>query len=229
MQRGFTLWFTGLSGAGKSTLANAIIGKLQEHGKRVEILDGDEVRTNLSKGLGFSKEDRDTNIRRIGYVAHLLSRNGSVAITAAISPYRAIRDEVRQRIGDFVEVYVRCPLETLVARDVKGLYKKALAGEIKEFTGVSDPYEEPLNPEIVVDSSRESIDESVNIILTRLHELGFLAQDGRGPIAPHGGALINRLVTGAARDALLEKARSLPQLQIDERTQSDVEMIAVGA
>ena len=229
MQRGFTLWFTGLSGAGKSTLANAVIGKLQAHGKRVEILDGDEVRTNLSKGLGFSKEDRDTNIRRIGYVAHLLSRNGAVAITAAISPYRAIRDEVRQRIGDFVEVYVRCPLETLVARDVKGLYKKALAGEIKEFTGVSDPYEEPLNPEIVVDSSRETVDESVNIILTRLHELGFLGRAGTGPIAPHGGTLINRIVTGATRDALLDKARSLPQLQIDERAQSDVEMIAVGA
>ena len=229
MQRGFTLWFTGLSGAGKSTLANAVIGKLQAHGKRVEILDGDEVRTNLSKGLGFSKEDRDTNIRRIGYVAHLLSRNGAVAITAAISPYRTIRDEVRQRIGDFVEVYVRCPLETLVARDVKGLYKKALAGEIKEFTGVSDPYEEPLNPEIVVDSSRETVDESANIILTRLYELGFLGRAGTGPIAPHGGTLINRIVTGAARDALLDKARSLPQLQIDERAQSDVEMIAVGA
>ena len=229
MQRGFTLWFTGLSGAGKSTLANAVIGKLQAHGKLVEILDGDEVRTNLSKGLGFSKEDRDTNIRRIGYVAHLLSRNGAVAITAAISPYRAIRDEVRQRIGDFVEVYVRCPLETLVARDVKGLYKKALAGEIKEFTGVSDPYEEPLNPEVVVDSSRETVDESVNIILTRLHELGLLDRAGTGPIAPHGGTLINRIVTGATRDALLDKARSLPQLQIDERAQSDVEMIAVGA
>lgn len=229
MERGFTLWFTGLSGAGKSTLANAIIGKLQEQGKRVEILDGDEVRTNLSKGLGFSKEDRDTNIRRIGYVAHLLSRNGAVAITAAISPYRSVRDEVRQRIGDFVEVYVKCPLETLVARDVKGLYKKALAGEIKEFTGVSDPYEEPLTPEIIVDSSRESIEESANIILTRLHELGFLAHPGTGPIAPHGGRLINRLVTGAARDALLDRARSLPKIQLDERAQSDVEMIAVGA
>ena len=174
MQRGFTLWFTGLSGAGKSTLANAVIGKLQAHGKLVEILDGDEVRTNLSKGLGFSKEDRDTNIRRIGYVAHLLSRNGAVAITAAISPYRAIRDEVRQRIGDFVEVYVRCPLETLVARDVKGLYKKALAGEIKEFTGVSDPYEEPLNPEVVVDTDQETVEQSVAKIVATLERLGHL-------------------------------------------------------
>jgi len=150
MEKGFTLWFTGLSGAGKSTIANAIAPRLKALGRRVEILDGDEVRTNLSKGLGFSKEDRDTNIRRIGYVAQLLTRNGAVVITAAISPYRAIRDEVRSRIGNFVEVYVKCPLETLVARDVKGLYKKALAGELKEFTGVSDPYEEPLNPEVVV-------------------------------------------------------------------------------
>ncbi|TMA54857.1 MAG: adenylyl-sulfate kinase, partial [Deltaproteobacteria bacterium] len=137
MKTGFTLWFTGMSGAGKSTIANTIAPRLKALGKQVEILDGDEVRTNLSKGLGFSREDRDTNIRRIGYVAHLLTRNGTVAITAAISPYRAIRDEVRGRIGDFVEVYVKCPLDTLVARDVKGLYKKALAGEIKEFTGVS--------------------------------------------------------------------------------------------
>src|SRR5918996_51557 len=144
-QEGFTIWFTGLSGAGKTTLAAALAAELANRGLKVEILDGDEVRTNLSKGLGFSKEDRDTNIRRIGYVAHLLTRNGVVAITAAISPYRAIRDEVRARIGrGFVEVYAKCPLETLITRDVKGLYQRALAGEIKEFTGVSDPYEEPL-------------------------------------------------------------------------------------
>jgi len=172
MQRGCTLWFTGLSGAGKSTLANALVPRLQALGRRVEILDGDEVRTNLSKGLGFSKEDRDTNIRRIGYVAQLLARNGAFVITAAISPYREIRDEVRQRIGrDFVEVYAKCPLDALVARDVKGLYKKALAGEIKEFTGVSDPYEEPFNPEIVVETDREGVEDSVNKILTCLQEL----------------------------------------------------------
>ena len=172
MEKGFTLWFTGMSGEGKSTNANAITTKLQALGKRVEILDGDEVRTNLSKGLGFSKEDRDTNIRRIGYVAQLLTRNGAAVITAAISPYRDIRDEVRSRIGNFVEVYVHCPLETLIARDVKGLYKKALAGEIKEFTGVSDPYEEPLNPEVIVETHKETIEESANKILTRLGELG---------------------------------------------------------
>ncbi|MGE0680994.1 MAG: sulfate adenylyltransferase [Candidatus Binatia bacterium] len=229
MEKGFTLWFTGMSGAGKSTIANAITPKLQALGRRVEVLDGDEVRTNLSKGLGFSKEDRDTNIRRIGYVAQLLTRNGAAVITAAISPYRDIRDEVRSRIGNFVEVYVHCPLETLITRDVKGLYKKALAGEIKEFTGVSDPYEEPLNPEVVVETHKETIEESANKILARLGELGYLPFDGAGPIAPHGGQLINRLVTGAHRDELLVKARTLPTLQLDERAQSDVEMIAVGA
>jgi sulfate adenylyltransferase/3'-phosphoadenosine 5'-phosphosulfate synthase len=229
MEKGFTLWFTGMSGAGKSTIANAITPKLQALGRRVEILDGDDVRTNLSKGLGFSKEDRDTNIRRIGYVAQLLTRNGAAVITAAISPYRDIRDEVRSRIGNFVEVYVHCPLETLIARDVKGLYKKALAGEIKEFTGVSDPYEEPLNPEVVVETHKETIEESANKILARLGELGYLSFDGAGPIAPHGGQLINRLVTGTHRDELLAKARTLPTLQLDERAQSDVEMIAVGA
>ena len=229
MQKGVTLWFTGMSGAGKSTIANAIAPKLEALGRRVEILDGDEVRLNLSKGLGFSKEDRDTNIRRIGYVAQLLTRNGATVITAAISPYRDIRDEVRSRIGNFVEVYVKCPLETLISRDVKGLYKKALAGEIKEFTGVSDPYEEPLSPEIVVETNRETIEESVNKILTRLGELGYLPSDGAGPIAPHGGRLINRLLSGTRREELLEKARSLPTLQLDERAQSDVEMIAVGA
>lgn len=228
MEKGFTLWFTGMSGAGKSTIANALIPKLKELGRQIEILDGDEVRTNLSKGLGFSKEDRDTNIRRIGYVAQLLTRNGAVVITAAISPYRAIRDEVRERIDNFVEVYVKCPLETLIARDVKGLYKKALAGEIKEFTGVSDPYEEPLHPEVVVETDRETVEESANKVLARLQELGFLSH-AVGTIAPHGGILVNRLVTGAHRAALVAKAQSLPRIRLDERAQSDIEMIAVGA
>jgi adenylyl-sulfate kinase len=178
MAKGFTLWFTGLSGAGKSTLSLPVAARLREMGRNVEILDGDVVRTNLSKGLGFSKEDRDTNIRRIGFVANLLSRNGVVAITAAISPYRAVRDEVRQMVtGDgagFVEVFVRCPIPVLAERDVKGLYKKALAGEIANFTGVSDPYEEPLDPEVVVESDRETVDAGVEKILRRLGELGHL-------------------------------------------------------
>ncbi|MBK6426258.1 MAG: adenylyl-sulfate kinase [Blastocatellia bacterium] len=172
--RGFTLWFTGLSGAGKSTLAEIIEQKLKERGRYVEVLDGDVVRTNLSKGLGFSKEDRDTNIRRIGFVAHLLSRNGVAAITAAISPYRDIRDECRAMIGNFVEVYVKCPVNVCAGRDVKGLYAKAIAGEIKHFTGVSDPYEEPLNAEIVLETDLESKEASADKIIAKLEELGYL-------------------------------------------------------
>src|SRR3982074_79812 len=161
MSRGFVVWFTGLSGAGKSTIAGALKEELERRGRHVELLDGDEVRTHLSKGLGFSKEDRDTNIRRIGYVARVVARSGGVAITAAISPYREVRDEVRAQTPGFVEVYVRCPLETLVDRDTKGLYRKALAGEIANFTGVSDPYEEPLHPEVVCDTALESPDQSL--------------------------------------------------------------------
>jgi adenylyl-sulfate kinase len=173
-KRGFTLWFTGLSGAGKSTLSRALSEILRARGRNVEILDGDEVRENLSKGLGFSREDRDTNIRRIGYVCHLLSRNGVVAISAAISPFRDVRDENRKRIGNFVEVYVKCPLEVLIERDVKGLYKKALAGQIKDFTGVSHPYEEPLHPEIVIESDQETVEQSVSHIIVWLEKNGWL-------------------------------------------------------
>jgi adenylyl-sulfate kinase len=177
MSVGATLWFTGLSGAGKSTLAVAIRTALVARGHRVEILDGDEIRTNLSKGLGFSKEDRDTNIRRIGYVARLLSRNGVIAITAAISPYREVRDEVRRaHEARFVEIYVECSLDELVRRDSKGLYAKALAGEIKNFTGVSDPYEPPISPEIVVHTDRETVDESRRRILEWLEKSGLVAR-----------------------------------------------------
>jgi adenylyl-sulfate kinase len=166
--KGFVLWFTGLSGAGKSTISNQLVALLKSHQCKVELLDGDEVRTNLSKGLGFSKEDRDTNIRRIGYVCNLLARNGVIAISAAISPYRAVREEVRQNTGHFVEVFVDCSLEECIRRDVKGLYAKALSGEIPQFTGVSDPYEPPLSPEIVVNTAEESLEESVNKILSYL-------------------------------------------------------------
>ena len=174
MASGFTLWFTGLSGAGKSTLANKVTEELLQYGHKVEVLDGDEVRTNLGKGLGFSKEDRDTNIRRIAFVAKLLTRNDVVAITAAISPYRDVRDEARQNIGRFVEVYVECSIEELTRRDVKGLYEKALRGELPNFTGVSDPYEPPLNPEVVVNSEKESIDESAAKIVQTLQDLGYV-------------------------------------------------------
>ena len=173
-QVGFTVWFTGLSGAGKTTLARLLENDLRGRGLKVEVLDGDVIRTNLSKGLGFSKEDRDINIRRIGFVCDLLSRNGVAAIASAISPYREIRGEVRQKTANFVEVHCDCPLDVLVERDVKGLYKKALAGEIKNFTGVSDPYEAPLNPEVRIDSSRETVGESLATIIARLDELGYL-------------------------------------------------------
>ena len=168
------MWFTGLSGSGKTTLTQALEPELKARGCKVEILDGDVVRTNLSKGLGFSQEDRDTNIRRIGFVAHLLSRNGVVAMTAAISPYRAIRDEIRAMEPNFVEVYVTAPLEVCEGRDVKGLYAKARAGEIKGFTGIDDPYEEPVNPEIICYTERESVEESVKKVLTKLEQLGYI-------------------------------------------------------
>lgn len=152
--------------------------QLRSRGYKVEILDGDEVRTNLSKGLGFSKEDRDTNIRRIGFVAKLLARNGVIAITAAISPYREIRDEIRRQHNRFFEVFVKCPLDKLVERDVKGLYKKAMKGEIPVFTGVSDPYEEPLSAELVLESDRETPQDSLGKLLGRLEQLNFISRDG---------------------------------------------------
>jgi adenylyl-sulfate kinase len=171
--QGFCLWFTGLSGAGKSTIATAVADELRRRGHQVEVLDGDEVRENLSKGLGFSKADRDTNIRRIGFVAKLLARNGVVAITAAISPYRAIRDEVRAGIDRFVEVFVDTPLEECEARDVKGLYAKARSGSIPEFTGVSDPYEPPLSPEVTVKTAGRSVAESAADVIAYLEDAGL--------------------------------------------------------
>jgi len=175
--KGFTLWFTGLSGAGKSTLAQYLIPVFKEMGCLVECLDGDEVRENLSKGLGFSKEDRDTNIRRIGYVANMLARNGCVSITAAISPYSALRDEIRERSqAPFVEIFVEAPLEVVEERDTKGLYKKARAGIIKNFTGISDPYEEPEHAEVIVDTAVESIEESAEKVLAYLRDKSLLTE-----------------------------------------------------
>ena len=172
---GFTVWFTGLSGAGKSTLAEALRDELRRRGRRVEILDGDEMRTHLSKGLGFSRPDRDINVRRIGYVARLLSRNGVVAIAAAISPYRDTRDEVRRaHDAPFVEVYLECPIDELVRRDRKGLYAKALRGEVEHFTGISDPYEAPVTPELQLRTDRDDVERCRTTILSWLETHGHL-------------------------------------------------------
>lgn len=231
---GFVVWFTGLSGSGKSTLAAMLSASLAQRGVHVESLDGDVVRTHLSKGLGFSREDRDTNIRRIGFVAKLIARSGGCAITAAISPYREIRDEQRRSIGRFCEVYCACPLEVLEQRDVKGLYARALAGEIKGFTGVDDPYEPPTSPDVVVHTDRESPYESLGKILTKLEELGYVSGGGpakptkAGLTPPHGGELVDRFARGDAKQRLFERASRLPRLTIDERAASDLELIGNG-
>jgi len=173
--RGVTVWLTGLPCSGKSSIAELVAGKLRRRGRRVEVLDGDVVRNELSKGLGFSREDRDTNVRRIGFVAHLLTRNGVVVVVAAVSPYARIRGEVRQRIGDFVEVYVSCPLSECERRDVKGMYAKARRGEIAAFTGVSDPYEAPEAPDLSVDTLGQTPEESAEAVLGVLVQLGYCA------------------------------------------------------
>ncbi len=192
MRRGVTIWFTSLSGAGKTTLAERLATELDVRGHAVEALDGDVIRQHLSKGLGFSKADRGENIRRIGWVSALATRHGASVLVSAISPYRDLRREARELIGDFVEVYVQCPLDTLIARDPKGLYAKALAGEIENFTGISDPYEEPEHAEIVVHTDRETVDESLGRILSRLDELGRL-----GPVRAADRRVVGGDVAGA--------------------------------
>ncbi len=172
--KGFTIWFTGLSGAGKSTLSRIVEHRLKACDLSVEILDGDIVRTHLSKGLGYSREDRNTNIQRIAFVCNLLTRNGVIAIAAAISPYREAREWAREEIGNFVEVYIKCPIEVCRQRDVKGLYKLADEGKIKGFTGIDDPYEEPEHPELVIETDKETIEESMARIFARLEELEYL-------------------------------------------------------
>lgn len=173
-QKGFTLWFTGLPCSGKSAVADRVAEILREHNLKVERLDGDVVRKSLCRDLGFSKKDRDENIRRVAFVAKLLTRNGVAVLTSFISPYREIRDEARKEIGEFIEVYVKCPLEVCMSRDVKGMYQKAIRGEIKEFTGISDPYEEPLHPELVLETDRETLEESARKVLDYLKKSGYL-------------------------------------------------------
>jgi len=225
MPIGFTLWFTGLSGSGKSTLAHAVAGELTRAGRLVELLDGDVVRQHLSKGLGFSKEDRDINIRRIGFVASLITRHGGVAITAAISPYRALRDENRQLIGRFVEVYCKCPLDVCERRDVKGLYKKArealAAGKPMAFTGVDDPYEEPLQPEITVETDKLSEAEGVRLILDCLRALGYLETKPKTSIAAQSATRdqhehIPEELLAKAEDALRKTGRVHTQVLMNE-------------
>jgi adenylylsulfate kinase len=174
IKNGFTLWFTGLSGAGKTTITDIVEKQLHHQQVPIEVLDGDVVRTNLSKGLGFSREDRDTNVLRIGFVADLLTRNGVGVIVSAISPYKEARDEVRRNVGDFVEVFVDAPVEVCADRDVKGLYAKAYSGEIPEFTGVSDPYEAPAAPELHLHTDQEDAEESAQRVIEKLVELDYL-------------------------------------------------------
>jgi len=178
MSKGVTVWFTGLSGSGKSTITRILVKRLKALQLKVEVLDGDMIRTNLSKGLGFDKEDRDTNIKRVGFVCNLLTRNGVIVIAAVISPYREPRDYNRSLIGSFIEVYTKCSVETCAERDPKGLYKKAASGEIKQFTGVSDPYEEPLTPEVICETENETPEESAEKIIKKLEEFGYLETEG---------------------------------------------------
>ena len=173
-QKGFTTWFTGLPCSGKTSVADRVAELLKEKGYRVERLDGDLIRKGLTSDLGFSKEDRDENIKRVTFVAKLLTRNGVAVLATFVSPYRARRNKSREEIGEFVEVYVKCPVEVCIERDVKGMYKKALAGEITNFTGVDDPYEEPESPELVIETDKETIDESALKVVERLTELGYL-------------------------------------------------------
>ncbi len=250
MSKGVTIWFTGLSGAGKTTVASRVHEVLQARHILSERLDGDVVRQSLTRDLGFSKEDRDKNIERVTFVAKLLTRNGVVVLTAFISPYRRMRDKARAEIGDFLEVFVQTPMEVLLERDVKGMYRKAMAGEIENFTGVNDPYEEPLKPDLVLETARETIDQSVARVVRVLEERGYVPTAGEsaqavttadrarsvaesrripGPNAPHGGVLVDRELSGDARAAALAHAKELPKLLLDERETSDLEMIGVGA
>jgi sulfate adenylyltransferase subunit 2 len=232
MSDGFALWLTGLSGAGKSTIARGLAAALRARGRRAEVLDGDAVREHLSQGLGFSRADRDTNVRRIVFVADLLARNGVVPIVAAISPYREARDAARAQIGAFVEVYVRCALDTVVQRDVKGLYARAVRGEIAQFTGVSDPYEEPLVPEVVVDTDREAVDESVARILAGVEQLGYLApaEDraaGGRLAADEIASLARRFVDAAPQDVLRWALATFPRERLAIGTSFQADGIAI--
>jgi sulfate adenylyltransferase/3'-phosphoadenosine 5'-phosphosulfate synthase len=251
MSKGVTLWFTGLSGSGKTTVARRVHETLQARHILSERLDGDVVRQSLCRDLGFSKEDRDKNIERVTFVSNILTRNGVVVLSCFISPYKRMRDNARAEIGDFLEIYVRTPMDVLVERDVKGMYKKAMAGEIQGFTGVNDPYEEPTNPELILDTDRETVEESADKVIRLLEERGYLAKGlgtfvsvgdraeasrkveaakkVAGPSTPHGGTLVNRELAGDKRLEAIDHAKALKTLVLDEREMSDLEMIGYGA
>ena len=231
MRKGFTVWLTGLSGAGKSTIAQLLKSELEARNHDVELLDGDEVRKNLSSELGFSRKDRNANVRRIGWVAAMATRHGAAVIVAAISPYRELRAEVRSQVGSFVEIYVKCPLNILKHRDPKGLYGKAMTGDVKNFTGVSDPYEEPVNPDFIIDTSSESAIESTRRLIDVLSALGYTGavQSPTSQIGFHGGRLIKREVKDDPTTELRLQAESLPSIQLSRRQVSDLELMAVGA
>jgi ATP sulfurylase/adenylyl-sulfate kinase len=225
-QLGVTVWLTGLSGAGKTTLATGLASALRSRGRDVELLDGDQVRQSLSKGLGFTKEDRDTHIRRVAYVADMLTRHGVAVIVAAISPYQSVRDEARARIGAFLEVHVDCPLQVLVQRDVKGLYVKALQGEIPHFTGVSDPYEAPSHPDLHIDTSRLDAETAIARLLALLETRGYM--NPTGAALPHGGRLEARMATPERIAGLAREAAGAPSLELDAWSLSDLELLAGG-
>lgn len=249
MTKGVTVWFTGLSGSGKTTIAKRVEAILQERGVAVERLDGDVVRQSLTRDLGFSKEDRDKNIERVTFVAKLLTRNGTLVLASFISPYKVTREYSRREIGEYVEVFVKASLDTLLERDVKGLYRKALAGEIQGFTGVNDPYEEPESPAVICDTDQESVEESVAKVIAFLEDAGYIEAARRngkvryvtasggsgdrnsipGPSIPHGGTLVNRELDGDSKSEARSRAASLPQVRLQERELSDLEMIGVGA
>lgn len=226
---GFVLWFTGLSGSGKSTLTTLVSAELRRRGHHVETLDGDEIRKNLSKGLGFSKDDRDANVRRLGFVARLIARSGGCAITAAISPYREVRDEVRRGIDRFCEVYCECPVSVLAKRDPKGLYEKALRGEIKNFTGVDDPYEAPIAPEVHLRTDEEQPAASAVRIVERLVELGFIGSvsvNTKACVGPYGGELLSCLVPATPSTTL--EAPTTPVIDLDAQGELAVVGLALG-
>ena len=223
-ERAFTVWFTGLSGSGKTTLANLLEPRLKQRGFRVQHIDGDIIRQDLTADLGFSREDRDKNISRAAFVAGLLTRNGVVVLASFISPYREARAKAREKIGAFVEVFVDCPLDVCVQRDVKGLYARARAGKITNFTGVSDPYEVPEHPEIVIRTDLERPAESVDHIIGALEDLGYLTRPGL--VAPHGGKLVERLIPAAERDSLRKSLQG--GIEVNYQTAKEVENLATG-